>query len=606
MKYSYPKSEIDALKSQVNIVEVIGRNVELKRAGSGYKACCPFHREKTPSFSVSETHQYFHCFGCGEKGDVITFVMKYFNLDFTEAVEKLATEYGIQLHKQGYRDDGSDRIYEINRMAAEWFYRRFTSGKNPGLTYMIGRGIEPRTLKRFGIGYADGEWSSLKDALNRENVKDQELLDAGLVSESRGRIFDKFRDRVMFPIINTSGKVIGFGGRALRSDERAKYLNSPETKVFQKKNNLYALNSARTAAGREGFIILVEGYMDAISLYQSGIENVAASLGTALTDNQARLLRRYTKRVVLSYDADQAGRNAALRGIEVLRDQGIDVRVLHVTDGKDPDEFVKKNGKDAFLRLVDGAMPYADYRLDSAKRGVDTTTRDGRIRYLKAAANILRALDPVEQEEYADQVAADMNISPAVLMREIEAGNRRGDPRERAARTRARSGPGPEGRSDPGTEREKRRETLPSVDRTLVKLFLTVPAYLEKIAASEELLESDFAKELLAKAKTSASEGRAPDTAALLDTLPDEERAEVRDILENVIITPEQAQDVFEDCQELRKIQRLKAEEEDLITSLSMAGDVAPEQDIRRMTEDLKNVQSEIRRLNQKQRRSGS
>ena len=313
MSQSFPQATLEELKSRLNIVDVIGRVVPLRRAGSNFKGVCPFHNEKTPSFVVSEQKQIFTCFGCGASGDAIEFTKRYYNLEFQEAVEKLAAENGlsISLHK-GNGD--REKYYEINKEAARFFYRAFTEQQNAGYTYMKNRGMDDAILKKFGIGYADESWDSLYLFFKKKGISEKILLELGLISESKGKYYDKFRNRVMFPIINTSGKVIGFGGRAIGQAE-PKYLNSPENKVFQKKNNLYALNITKQDIGKEGYAILVEGYMDAISLYQNGVRNVGASLGTALTDNQARLLNRYTKNVVLSYDADSAGRNAALRGI---------------------------------------------------------------------------------------------------------------------------------------------------------------------------------------------------------------------------------------------------------------------------------------------------
>ncbi|MFR7991313.1 MAG: DNA primase, partial [Anaerovoracaceae bacterium] len=373
----FSNQTIESLKNQVNIIDIVGRCVPLKRAGSNYKGVCPFHSEKTPSFVVSEQKQIFTCFGCGASGDVIEFVQRYYNLDFNEAIEKIAGEYGITLEKNAY-NDRREIYYKVNKMAAGFFYRAFTERANKGYAYMKRRGISPAVLKKFGIGYADEQWDSLFRYLQSQGVDKKIILELGLASESRGKCYDKFRDRVIFPIINTAGKVIGFGGRAIDGRDNPKYLNSPESRIFQKKNNLYGLNISRQSAGKAGYIILVEGYMDVIALYQSGVENVAASLGTALTENQAKLIKRYTKDVVLSYDADGAGRAAALRGIEILKSEDCKVKVLHVDDGKDPDEYIKKNGKEAFLQLVQGALPYADYKLESAKTGFDLNSDEGK------------------------------------------------------------------------------------------------------------------------------------------------------------------------------------------------------------------------------------
>ena len=426
MSFSFSKEAIEDLKSRIDIVDVIGRQVQLKRAGANYKGLCPFHNEKTPSFIVSPQKQIFTCFGgCGASGDVVSFVMRYYNLEFNEAVEKLAKEYGIDIVKSQRRNDDREKYYEINREAARFFYRNMTEGPNRGYSYMRRRGIEDRTIKKFGLGYAPDSWDSLYGYFKEKGTDEKLLLELGLLSQKDGRYFDKFRDRVIFPIINTAGKVIGFGGRALDDKAMPKYLNSPENRVFQKKNNLYALNSTKQDIGKAGTAIIVEGYMDAISLYQNGVRNVAASLGTALTDNQAKLINRYTKNVVLSYDADAAGQKAALRGIEVLRNEGCKVKVLHVTDGKDPDEYIKKNGRDAFDKLVEKAIPYTDYKIEAAKRDIDLGTEEGKIDFIRRITPILSDLTPVEADIYIKKAARDTGISEKAIKMEIPVNNKR-------------------------------------------------------------------------------------------------------------------------------------------------------------------------------------
>ncbi|MBQ1422536.1 MAG: DNA primase, partial [Firmicutes bacterium] len=322
----------EELKDQLNIVDVISRVVPLKRAGSNYKGICPFHNEKTPSFIVSEQKQIFTCFGCGATGDVIEFTKRYYNLDFVEACEKLGRENGIEVEfRKGTENKKRDRLLSLNRTAARYFCKVFFEAKNPGYTYMRSRGMDDATLTKFGIGYADPEWDSLTNYMKSKGASDDELIELGLSSRSRdGRLFDKFRNRVMFPIINTSGQVIGFGGRKIDEKDEPKYLNSPENLVFRKKNNLYGLNTAKQEVGEGKPAVIVEGYMDVMGLYRYGLKNAVASLGTALTENQAKLIKRYTREVVLCYDADSAGINAALRGIDILSDQELKVRVFHV------------------------------------------------------------------------------------------------------------------------------------------------------------------------------------------------------------------------------------------------------------------------------------
>ncbi|HPZ59821.1 MAG TPA: DNA primase, partial [Bacillota bacterium] len=383
---------IDEIKSRCNIVDVIGRVVSLKKTGSNHKGLCPFHNEKTPSFVVSEDKQIFTCFGCGVTGDVIEFTQRYNNLDFRGAIEKLAGEYGIDLGSNVFPGESQKtQLYEINREAATYFYRCFTERANRGAAYMQSRGLEPGVLRKFGIGYADDGWQSLYDFLKSKGYEDKELLNLGLVAKSKDRIYDKFRDRVMFPIINTRGKVVGFGGRAI-GDGMPKYLNSQESLIFQKKNNLFGLNLTRQDINREDCAILVEGYMDVITLYQHGVRNVSASLGTALTENQAAMLKRYTKNIVLAYDGDEAGQSAALRGMDILYAAGGNVKVLQLPDGKDPDEFIRKNGREAFLERIEQALPFMDFKLQHIKKQVDLNTTEGSVTFLKEAARALRLL----------------------------------------------------------------------------------------------------------------------------------------------------------------------------------------------------------------------
>ena len=412
-------SFIDEIKSKVNIVDVIGREVPLKQSGSNFKGLCPFHNEKTPSFMVNEQKQIFNCFGCGEKGDVIHFVQRFNNMEFMEACEKLAEEYNIEIPKHGTRrKEDLSRYYEINSVAARFFFDNLTRCANPGYTYIRKRGISDETIKHFGLGYSPNSWNSLYKYLQSKGVSDDDMLKLGLVTQGKKGVYDKFRGRLMFPIFNTRGKVIGFGGRAL-GDEMPKYLNSPESEVFLKKNNLYALNFTKKNVSDENQVIIVEGYMDAISLYQNGICNVAASLGTALTENQCQLITRYTKNVVLSYDSDSAGIKAALRGIDVMRSSHANVRILQVTGGKDPDEFVKKYGKQEFLKLVNSAAPATDFTLEMTKKKYNLSDNLEIIEYIRSCVPILKKLGAVEQDLYVKKLASEFDISEHSILTEI-------------------------------------------------------------------------------------------------------------------------------------------------------------------------------------------
>lgn len=587
MGFSISNSAIEDIKNQVNIVDVVGRTVQLKRAGSNYKGVCPFHNEKTPSFVVSEQKQIFTCFGCGASGDVIEYVKRFYNLDFSEAVEKLAGEYGITLEKKSY-DDSRDIYYQVNKLAANFFYRAFTEKANKGYAYMKRRGISPAVLKKFGIGYADEQWDSLYLYLLSQNIDKKIMLELGLVSEGKnGKCYDKFRNRVIFPIINTSGKVIGFGGRAISPDDNPKYLNSPESRVFQKKNNLYGLNISRQSVGKEGYIILVEGYMDTIALFQSGVQNVAASLGTALTDNQAKLIKRYTKDVILSYDADGAGRAAALRGLDILKHEDCKVKVLHVTDGKDPDEYIKKNGKAAFLELVKGALPYGDYLLESAKNGFDFTKNEDKIDYLKKAAGIISQLSPVEQEIYIQKVSKDLKIAEGAIKMELLGGAPVG------ADSRAQQH---QHSSHFEEEQEAAAREISPVERTLLKVCLTEESYIRRLENYPDILKSDFARQIYRIIAEEYKQNHFIDLKKIMDDLSAGDVQLLKEIVDQIIVGGNEEQ-IFTQCIDTYKDSLLAKEEQRLIALLSMADEEDNAEKIMELTDQLMQVQKE-RKIN--------
>ncbi|MDD6794364.1 MAG: DNA primase [Clostridiaceae bacterium] len=410
---------IERIKQENDIVDVISESVKLKRSGRNYMGLCPFHNDKSPSFSVSQDKQIYKCFSCGEAGNVITFVMKQKNLNFVEALKLLAERVNITLNLGRGEPSAVTRkrelIFKANIEAGRFFFNNLMTNEN-AKNYFYNRGIQESTIRKFGLGFASDSWNNLIYHLKRKGLKDDILLDAGLVirSEKKGNIFDRFRNRVMFPIFDIKGRVIGFGGRVL-DDSKPKYLNSPETLVFQKGTNLYGLNLAIKSEMEGRYFVIVEGYMDCISLHQHGITKAVASLGTALTVNQARLLKRYADKIIISYDADAAGQTATLRGLKILRDAGFDVRVLIVPKGKDPDEFVRANGKEAFLKLIDNAIPLINYRLMRAKEGIDF--RDGRslIKYGERVTEILADLNPVEKDVYIKSIAEETGLKEQSL-----------------------------------------------------------------------------------------------------------------------------------------------------------------------------------------------
>lgn len=578
MSFSFSKEAIEDLKSRIDIVDVIGRQVQLKRAGANYKGLCPFHNEKTPSFIVSPQKQIFTCFGgCGASGDVVSFVMRYYNMEFNEAVEKLAKEYGIDIVKSQRRNDDREKYYEINREAARFFYRNMTEGPNRGYSYMRRRGIEDRTIKKFGLGYAPDSWDSLYGYFKEKGTDEKLLLELGLLSQKDGRYFDKFRDRVIFPIINTAGKVIGFGGRALDDKAMPKYLNSPENRVFQKKNNLYALNSTKQDIGKAGTAIIVEGYMDAISLYQNGVRNVAASLGTALTDNQAKLINRYTKNVVLSYDADAAGQKAALRGIEVLRNEGCKVKVLHVTDGKDPDEYIKKNGRDAFDELVEKAIPYTDYKIEAAKRDIDLGTEEGKIDFIRRITPILSDLTPVEADIYIKKAARDTGISEKAIKMEIPVNNKR----EQSSGAVRQEKQGPNGIS------------VSNIEASVLKCLFIDPQLSEALLPYMDMFESELSRRAVNIAFEEYGLKGDFDKRTIMDRLDPDESMALQESIDKVQIKGNE-KEVLTRCIHRWEYGRLEKEEKKIIDMLTLADADKNEPAARDLAEKLMRIRAEM------------
>lgn len=414
---------LDEVRARNDIVDLVSRYTSLTRRGSGYVGLCPFHNEKTPSFSVSQDRQFFHCFGCGVGGDIITFMMKIENLDFPDAVSQLAARAGLSMPEVDENAKAArrrrERILELNTQAARYFHTQLhEAAGREALDYLTGRGLSAATQTRFGLGYAPNGWDGLISAMTKLSFTKNELLDAGLaVTGKNGGIYDRFRNRVMFPIIDVRGAVIGFGGRVM-DDSKPKYLNSPETLVFNKRKNLFALNLAKKTSADA--IILAEGYMDVIALHQAGFDSAVASLGTSLTEEQVKLISRYKKEIIIAYDSDTAGISAASRAIELLRPAGIAVRVLRMQDAKDPDEYIKKFGRERFLRLLNKSEADCEYKLSTVRAKHDLTTDEGRVAYLREAVSTLATIgSAIEREIYIARVALDAGVSADAVKLEV-------------------------------------------------------------------------------------------------------------------------------------------------------------------------------------------
>lgn len=421
-----PDSFIQELKAKTDLVDVVSGYVNLKRSGRNMLGLCPFHGEKTPSFNVNAENGYFHCFGCGAGGDVITFVRQIENLDYIDAVKFLAQRAGMQVPEEA-RDDGTarvrSRIFEINRETARYFHRCLYSPQGQeALAYLRGRGLAEKTIVHFGLGYAPPVRWELVNYLRSKGFRDDELIAANVAFQGRsGGAVDRFSDRVMFPIIDLRGNVIAFGGRIM-TDQKPKYLNTSDTLVFRKSSNLFALNFAKNSGEKK--LILVEGYMDVIALHQAGFTNAVATLGTSLTVEHARLLARYSPEVIVCYDADGAGQKAADRAIPMLRDAGLLVRVLAIPGSKDPDEYIRSYGEQGparFKQLLEGTGNDVEYRLQKIKNQCDLNTADGRIAYLNGAAAVLAGLENrMEQEIYAGRLSGEVGVEKGSIMLQVE------------------------------------------------------------------------------------------------------------------------------------------------------------------------------------------
>ncbi len=424
---AFPESFIQDLKMRNSITDVVSSYVSLKRRGRNMIGLCPFHGEKTPSFNIYTEDEHFYCFGCGAGGDVITFIMKIENLDYTDAVKFLAQRAGMDIPENSYDNSMSrlrTRVLEANREAARYYYKTLISpAGREGLDYFHSRMLSDRTIRHFGLGFADDDWSSLTNHLKSLGFSENELVSANLAVRRRSGngVFDRFTNRVMFPIIDLRGNVIAFGGRIM-TDQKPKYLNTSDTPVFKKSANLFSLNNAKNAGTRT--LLLCEGYMDVIAVNQAGFANAVATLGTALTAEQATLIKRYADEVVICYDADEAGQKATARAIPILRGAGLLVRVLSIPNGKDPDEYIKSQGADgpeAFRAIIEKSGNDVDYRLQKLRADYNLQTSDGRVGYLEAASRLVAGISSaIEQDVYASKLCREFGLDKSAFMAQVE------------------------------------------------------------------------------------------------------------------------------------------------------------------------------------------
>ena len=532
-----PERFLDELLARTDIVDLVSESVRLTKKGNSYWGCCPFHSEKTPSFHVVPDRQMYKCFGCGKGGGAINFVMELENLPFKDAVAVLAQRAGMPVPEFGSSPGARERrekILTINKQAARAFHRWLHGPEGAeGLAYLQRRGLSRRTLTNFGLGFAPNRWDGLITELSAQGYDKRDLLDAGLaVSNKDGRIYDRFRNRVMFPIIDVRGNVIGFGGRVM-DDSTPKYLNSPDTPVYNKSRNVFALNIAKTA--KAGRVILTEGYMDTISLHQAGFDSAVASLGTALTEEHGQLLSRYFKEAVIAYDGDGAGVAAAQRAIPILEKAGLKVKVLRMQGAKDPDEFIKAYGREAFARLLDQSENQVDYRLAQLQKKFDLSDDSQKVAFLQEAAQLVSALhSAVEREIYGGHAAQAAGVTPDAMKLEVD----------RALKGRLRKAKKQQERRDltPTSQlqpksRSLRYENIRSAraEEGLLRLLMLDPGLADKMAG---ITGAEFSSPLLGRAFDGLSRRARDGLSVQLAALAEEFTGEEMDHLAQIAIQP--------------------------------------------------------------------
>lgn len=525
-----PEDFLQELKMRNDITDVASTYMNLKRRGRNMVGLCPFHGEKTPSFNIYTENNSFYCFGCGAGGDVITFIMKIENLDYIEAVRFLAQRSGMTMPENNYDDSMTQlkkRIYEANREAARFFYKNLYSNEGrAGLDYLHSRGLTDKTITHFGLGFAPNNRFALSNYLRDKGFKDNELVQANLVYKNRNGkgTNDRFYNRVMFPIIDVRGNVIAFGGRIM-TDEKPKYLNTSDTPVFKKSANLFSLNNAKKCNDRT--LILCEGYMDVIAVNQAGFENAVATLGTALTSEQAVLMKRFADDVIICYDADEAGQKATNRAIEILRNAGLNIRVLTIPEGKDPDEFIRKygeNGGAAFYNLVKGSDNDVEYKLNKIRGKYNLKIADQKVHYLNEAIKALSELDSdIEQQIYASKLADETGVQKDIILSNMKSLRRkryRGYEKkvEKKLRTDLT------GRDDKINTQHREQPKATNAEEMLISLVINHPDIASYVYGriTEESFITDFNKKLYSYIMNRIAKGYEPLNSISEDFTQDE------------------------------------------------------------------------------------
>ncbi len=570
-----PQDFLMELKYRSDIESVLSPYIVLKRRGSNLVGLCPFHNEKTPSFTVYPENGSYYCFGCGQGGDVITFTMKMENLDYIDAVRKLADRAGLRMPEDG-GDDKEQKlkndIYAVNSEAGRFFHSVLMSESGKaGLDYFLGRGLSLKTVKHFGLGFAPDDWHALEHHLKSKGFSDYIIQAADLVSKSdkrdkNGRQFtyDRFRNRIMFPIINIHGKVIGFSGRAMPGNEKqgGKYINTSDTAVYKKSHNMFALNFAKKFCSKQA--ILVEGNMDVIALHQAGFETAVAALGTSFTEDQARLLARYTKEVVLTMDADSAGEKATDRALVILDKVGVDVKVLRLPDCKDPDEYIKKHGNARFQKLLTESLSSLEYRLITAARGIDLEATDGMLKYLNKACDVLAELnDPIATELYTGKLSAKYGVAKGRLLQIVA------ESQKRRHRTQVKKElndiVSPKAAKNEINTQKQQFKRAAAAEEAVISVLIRHPDMLETVKSRIDISDflTDFNRKLFERVLTVTETGHAFDLMLLGADFTPDEIGYVTKLL-TVGVADENAEKVLDDSINVILAERKKADNPDV------------------------------------------
>lgn len=582
----------EEIRSANDIVEVISQYVVLKRSGRNYFGLCPFHNEKSPSFSVSPDRQYFHCFGCHKGGDVFTFISEIEKVSFKESVEILAERARIQLptiENEGFNAKQylKDRMFKINLEAALFYHERlYKPLAKTAQDYVKQRKMDNATLKAFKIGYS-GEYNELYKMLKVKGFKDEEILATGLVNKNdRGEFIDRFRKRLMFPIMTVNGKVVAFGGRRLDNNEKmAKYINSNENLIYSKKKHLFALNIAKQT--NEKKLILVEGYMDAISLHQRGIHNVVASLGTALTEEQGRLLARYGEQIILSYDSDGAGQEAILRALEILNKLGCDARVIQMEGAKDPDEYIIKYGSGRFNLLVDNAISLVEFKIKMLKNKYNLENATDKVKFLKEITKILAKVEnKIEREIYVEKVAEQYQISKEAIYAEVNKLAYTSAPTKEILNHKI---------SSESIKTEEVNETI--VKREKMILYLLINNYDESFEKIKSVIsENDFKVELNKKIFKTIMEIKDGNKEQILSAISNIEDQDIQAHISEIMVTDYEITSVekcIEDIIIIYNKERLNNRKMDIIKQLDNAKNLSAEE-IAKLEKELNNIIIEL------------